>query len=111
MGAFLAFAMSGLYPNAGQNVYLITPPFFESVSYTHPVTGKTATVKNVNFDATYKEIYIQSARLNGKTYSKNWIQHDFFLDGGVLELVLGAAESDWGTTEGDLPPSSHLGTQ
>ena len=38
-------------------------------------------------------------------WTKNWISHDFFVDGGVLELELGPAESAWGTHVEDLPPS------
>lgn len=108
-GSFVAFAMSGLFPVAGQNVYLIIPPFFESVSYTSPITGKTATIKNVNFDPDYKNIYIQSAKLNGETYTKNWIGHELFLEGMTLELTLGDSESDWGTRDEDLPPSTSAG--
>ncbi|KAK3670476.1 hypothetical protein LTR78_009580 [Recurvomyces mirabilis] len=104
MGSFAALAMLGLFPNPGQDVYLITPPFFEEWSITNPVTGKKATVRNVNFDGTGC-IYIQNATLNGVPYTKNWIQHSFFLEGGVLELTLGSSESAWGTREEDLPPS------
>ena len=75
MGSFVAFSMMGLFPNPGQNVYLITPPYFQSVNITSPVTGKTAMVRNVNFDPTYKNIYIQRATLNGKPYTKNWIEY------------------------------------
>ncbi|KAH2985146.1 hypothetical protein KXW58_008857 [Aspergillus fumigatus] len=105
MGAFTVFTMMGLFPNPGQNVYLIIPPFFEAVSITHPVTNKTATIRNVNFDSSYRRIYIQSARLNGEPYTKNWIGHEFFTEGWTLELTLGEEESDWGTGVGDLPPS------
>ncbi|GIZ47864.1 hypothetical protein CKM354_001094400 [Cercospora kikuchii] len=108
-GSFLAFAMSGLFPVAGQNVYLITPPFFEFVGWTSPVTGKTATIRNVNFDVEYENIYIQSAKLDGEEYARSWIGHEFFLEGGVLELTLGSQESDWGTREEDLPPSASSG--
>lgn len=101
--------MSGLFPVAGQNVYLIIPPFFESVSYTNAITGKTATIKNINFDAQYKNIYVQSATLDGEPYTKNWIGHELFLEGKTLELTLGPKESDWGTKQGDLPPSSSSG--
>ena len=111
MGSFMAFAMSGLFPNAGQNVYLITPPFFESVSFTSPVTGKTATIQNTNFDPSYAGVYIQSATLDGQSYTRNWIGHEFFLQGQTLELVLGEAESDWGTSVEDRPPSTGLGAQ
>lgn len=105
-GSFLAFAMSGLFPVAGQNVYLIVPPFFEEVSYTHPQTGNVARIVNRNFDETYKAIYIQNATLDGEEYGKSWIGHEFFVKGGTLELTLGETESGWGTTETSLPPSS-----
>ena len=105
MGSFVALTMMGLFPNPGQDVYFITPPFFEEWSVTNKLTGKKATVRNVNFDAAYENIYIQSAMLDGVPYSRNWIGHSFFLDGGVLELTLGRNESSWGTRDEDLPPS------
>ncbi|SMR59781.1 unnamed protein product [Zymoseptoria tritici ST99CH_3D1] len=104
-GSFVAFAMSGLFPVAGQNVYLIIPPLFESVEYKHPITGKVAKIANANFDPEYKRIYIQNATLDGEPYTKNWIGHDFFLNGGTLEFQLGEQESEWGTRDEDLPPS------
>ncbi|OTB10483.1 glycoside hydrolase family 92 protein [Daldinia sp. EC12] len=105
MGSFVAFSMMGLFPNPGQNVYLIIPPFFESVNITHPQTGKTATIRNVNFDPSYEGIYIQSATLDGEPYTKNWIDHSFFTEGKELVLTLGRNESSWGTAVKDLPPS------
>ncbi|KAG9238045.1 glycoside hydrolase family 92 protein [Amylocarpus encephaloides] len=109
MGSFTTLAMMGLWPVPGQNVYLITPPYFPSVSLTSPQTGKTATIRNVNFDPSYGAIYIQSVTLDGEMYTRNWITHDFWLEGGVLELTLGRNESEWGTGMGDLPPSSSTG--
>ncbi|CAG8984009.1 hypothetical protein HYALB_00009018 [Hymenoscyphus albidus] len=105
MGAFVAFSMMGLFPNPGQNVYFITPPYFESVSTTSPLTKKTATIRNVNFDPSYQNIFIQSATLNGEPYTKNWIDHSFFTEGKELVLTLGSTESAWGTRVEDLPPS------
>ncbi|KAK6224069.1 hypothetical protein LQW54_000216 [Pestalotiopsis sp. IQ-011] len=105
MGSFLAFSTMGLFPNPGQNVYLITPPYFESVSIKSPITGNTATIRNVNFDPSYEAIYIQSATLDGEPYTKNWIDHSFFTEGKELVLTLGKNESSWGTAVKDLPPS------
>jgi putative alpha-1,2-mannosidase len=105
MGTFMAFTMLGLFPNPGQNVYLIIPPFFESVNITSPVTGKVARIRSINFDAAYNNIYIQSATLNGQNYTKNWIDHSFFTEGQELVLTLGRNESSWGTKQADLPPS------
>ncbi|KAL4886575.1 glycosyl hydrolase family 92-domain-containing protein [Aspergillus karnatakaensis] len=105
MGSFVAMTMMGLFPNPGQNVYLISAPFFESVDITSPLTGQTAKVRTVNFDSSYQNIYIQSATLNGEPYTRNWIEHEFFREGGELVLVLGRNESTWGTETDDLPPS------
>jgi putative alpha-1,2-mannosidase len=105
MGSFAALVMMGIFPNAGQDVYFITPPFFESISIKNGQTGKTATIRNVNFDPSHKAIYVQSAKLDGVPYTRNWLQHSFFLEGGTLELVLGDKESDWGTRAQDVPPS------
>jgi hypothetical protein len=108
MGSFVAFSMLGLFPNPGQDVYLITPPFFEAVNITSPVTGKVARIRNVNFDPSYENIYIQRATLDGEAYRKNWIGHDFFTEGRELVLYLGRNETDWGRRDADLPPSLSL---
>lgn len=97
-------SMMGLFPNPGQNVYFITPPFFESVNITSPITKRTARVRVKNFDPTYTNVYIQLATLDGKPYTKNWVDHSF-TEGKELVLVLGRNESNWGTREEDLPPS------
>lgn len=110
MASFTLFSTIGLFPNPGQNVYFIIPPFFESVSITSPLTNKTATIRNVNFDKEYSNIYIQKATLNGKEYTKNWIGHEFFAEGWTLELELGSVESGWGTREEDRPPSVSTGS-
>ncbi|OQD74732.1 hypothetical protein PENDEC_c009G02777 [Penicillium decumbens] len=111
MGSFVAMSMMGLFPNPGQSVYLITVPFFESVSIVSPLTGKTATLRVINWDKfnslnnTGGTGFIQSATLNGQPYTKNWVSHDFFTEGQDLVLVLGRNESAWGTKPEDLPPS------
>jgi putative alpha-1,2-mannosidase len=115
MGSFVAMAMMGLFPNPGQDVYLLTVPFFESVSIVSPLTGKTATVRTVNWaefntpNATGAAVggngFIHSATLDGVEYTRNWIGHDFFTEGRELVLVLGREEGVWGTKRGDLPPS------
>ena len=106
MGSFTALTMMGLYPMSGQDVYLIIPPFFPEINIRSRLTGKTATIRNVNFDPAYENIYIQSATLNGEPYEKSWITHSFFHDGGVLELTLGSQESSWGSNETLYPPSA-----
>lgn len=106
MGSFLFFSMIGLFPVAGQNVYLISAPFFESVSLTHPATGGTATIRVASgWDAGYQSIYIQNVTVNGQPWTKSWIGHEFFTEGWTMELSLGTNESSWGTATTDRPPS------
>ena len=106
IGSFTSLAMIGLYPVAGQDVYVVTPPYFPEVKVRSKQSGKTATIRCINFDSGYKNIYVQSAKLDGVVWEKNWVRHRFWMEGGTLELVLGSEESKWGTREEDLPPSS-----
>lgn len=111
MGSFLFFSMAGLFPVAGQDVYLISAPFFESVSLTHPVTGKMATIRVTSgWDAGYQSIYIQNVTVNGQPWPKSWIGHDLFTEGWTIELSLGTMESGWGTATADRPPSYAVST-
>lgn len=115
MGSFSTLAMMGLWPVAGQDVYLISSPFFPELSVTNGLTGKTATVRAVGLEVdgqgAYANVYVQRATRDGQPWTKNWIDHAFFRDGGVLELTLGKDESDWGTADADLPPSMSTGRQ
>lgn len=105
MGGFVVFGMMGLFPVAGQDVYLISAPFFQEINITSPLTGKTAQIKTTGFDASYENIYIQNVTVNGQPWTKSWIGHAFFNEGWSIELSLGNQESDWGTKLEDRPPS------
>lgn len=109
MASFSTLSMLGLWPVAGQDVYLLIPPFFREVNITSPITGRTATIRSVGFDPAYRRVAVQSATLDGEVWTRSWVQHRFFLEGGVLEFVLGEGESGWGAGEGDLPPSASTG--
>jgi putative alpha-1,2-mannosidase len=64
--------------------------------------GKTFTVIARNNSA--KNVYIQSAKLNGRPHKECWIDHADIAAGGVLELEMGPTPNDkWGATvEEDL---------
>lgn len=50
-----------------------------------------------------ENIYVQSAKLNGKPYSKSYIMYDDMMKGGILELTMGNQPSKWGTRQSDRP--------
>ncbi|CAK5267312.1 unnamed protein product [Mycena citricolor] len=108
MGAYAVWSLLGFYPVAGQDTYLLSRPHFPQTKIRNQLTGNVATITAQGLSAT--NIYIQSATLNGKSYTKNWISHQLFLDGGELILVMGASkDSTWGTGQQDLPMSLSTG--
>ncbi|KAA1467435.1 alpha-1,2-mannosidase, putative subfamily [Dentipellis sp. KUC8613] len=109
MGAFVVWGSVGLFPVAGQAVYLLSTPLFAEVAFRNAVTRTTARITTVHFDGAKRNRYVQSAKLDGKPYTKNWISHDIFTKGGTLELTLGPRPSSWGTNQEDLPPSVSTG--
>ena len=55
-------------------------------------------------NANDKNIYIQSAKLNGQELNRCWFRHTDISDGGSLEFIMGNKPSKWGQS-GELPPS------
>ncbi len=106
MSAWYVLAALGFHPvNPGDDVYIIGSPLFEKVTIRlDPVyyKGKTFTVKaNRNSN---ENIYVQSAKLNGKPLTRAWLRHDEIVNGGTLELEMGPQpDKNWG--KDDLPPS------
>ncbi|EEY22009.1 conserved hypothetical protein [Verticillium alfalfae VaMs.102] len=109
MGAFAAFVMMGFFPVAGMDVYLLTAPFFREVRLRARKPGREAVIRKVaargEDPMAEGMLYVQSVKLNGRKWTKSWITHDFFAEGGLLEVKVGKEESAWGTNEEDLPPS------
>ena len=59
--------------------------------------GKTFTILAHN--ANKKNIYIQSAKLNGKEYDKNYFTHQDIIQGGTLEFQMGPnPNTNWGAS-------------
>lgn len=101
MSAWYVFQAMGFYPNAGQDVYLITSPVFENVRISME-GGKMFEIKATG--ASPDNIYVQSARLNCVDLDRCWLSHREIISGGRLELVMGDSPSEW-ALNGNLPPS------
>ena len=48
-------------------------------------------------------IYVQSARLNGRKYTKSYVDFPDIVAGGTLELFMGSKPSKFGTSKKDRP--------
>ncbi|WP_333626280.1 GH92 family glycosyl hydrolase [Sphingobacterium siyangense] len=95
MSAFVVFSQMGFYPvTPGLTSYSIGSPFFQKVSIQLP-NGKSFVIIGKNASA--KNKYIQSAKLNGQSLNVPQLTHADVLKGGTLEFVMGdRANRNWG---------------
>lgn len=98
MSAWYVLAASGIHPICpGDQRYEITSPVFEKVLFNlspEYASGKTFVIEAHNNSP--ENVYIQSARLNGKPYDKSYLMHGDLVKGGELVLEMGKAPSAWG---------------
>ncbi len=87
MSAWYLFAAMGFYPSdpAAETYDLCSPLFSSALNLPNGKQFKLVVKKKGEDD-----IYIQSLRLNGKPYTKNYITHTDITNGGTLEFTLGA---------------------
>jgi predicted alpha-1,2-mannosidase len=85
----------------GTDQYVIGSPVFNKITITLE-DGKKFIVEAKNNSK--ENVYIQSATLNGKNYTHNWLRHSDITNGGVLQLVMGNTPSTQrGLSEEDKP--------
>ena len=89
----LLFHMMGLYPNAGQDYYLINTPLLEETIFRLD-NGRTFRISTQGLSD--KNRYIQSVTLNGAAYPYSAIRHKDIIAGGELILKMGKKPSEWG---------------
>ena len=89
MSAWYVLNAMGFYQVCpGKPVYSIGRPLFNQVTI-NLTNGKKFVVKAVNNSKANK--YVQSIKLNGKTLDKPFFNHSDIMNGGELELVMGAS--------------------
>ena len=101
MSAWYILSSVGLYqvdPVGGR--FVIGSPLFDKATV-NVGRGKTFTVVAKNNSD--KNIYVQSARLNGKTLKNSYVDFNDIRHGGTLELVMGPKPSKWATAAACRP--------
>ena len=97
MSSWYVLSSLGFYPvTPGHDYYAIGTPLFKEATI-NLENNNSFTIKARNVSD--KNIYIQSAKLNGENYNKSFLKHTSILEGGVLEFVMGDKPSDWGVEE------------
>jgi len=100
--AFVVFSAMGFYPiTPGLPIYTIGSPWFTKSTLQLP-DGKKFIISAPKCSAINK--YIQSAKLNGKLLDGPWFTHTDIVNGGVLELEMGAyPNKEWGSNTKSIP--------
>ena len=102
MSAWYVLSAIGLYqvePAGGK--YIIGSPIVDEAVLN---VGNGRTFRIVTHNNSDENIYIQSARLNGKRYSKSYLSFKDIVKGGTLELQMGNTPSEkWGVKQKDRP--------
>lgn len=103
MSSWFIWSALGMYPvNPANGVYVFGSPLFNRATI-NVGKGKTFTVQTTNNSK--DNIYIQSATLNGKPYTKSFIRHEDLLKGGTLIFVMGNKPNKaFGEAKGNRPP-------
>lgn len=87
MSAWYVMSAMGFYSVCpGIPEYTIGSPIFDEVRINHE-NGNTLTIKTINNSA--NACYIQSAKLNGKSFDSTTLQHESIVTGGELIFEMG----------------------
>jgi predicted alpha-1,2-mannosidase len=102
MSSWLIFQTLGIYPVAGQDIYLISAPSIPDASLVL-ANGKKLRLVAKNLDRDGLNRYVQSVTLNGVDLPNAWFRHDQIKDGAILVFTMGSAPTNWGRA---VPPPS-----
>lgn len=85
----------------GTDEYVIGSPVFKKATITME-NGKKFVINAPNNSSS--NVYIQTARLNGNTYTKNYLTHSDIINGGEIYFEMGASpKKNRGTHPNDTP--------
>ncbi len=104
LSSWYVWASLGLFPVAGQNLFLVNAPAYVHARLT---TGDSSlTIETEGFvepEPDRPAQYVQSLRLDGTGLDRSWLTAQELHRGGTLVVELGSATSGWATAT--RPPS------
>jgi predicted alpha-1,2-mannosidase len=105
MSAWYLFTALGFYPlNPASGEYMIGSPLFTRMSLAVG-GGRRFTVNAANNSAV--NVYIQSARLNGRPLNAPMVRYEDIVRGGTLEFVMGPKPAAWAAAWRAKPLPAH----
>ena len=111
MGSLAVLMKMGLFSMKGgtsaEPIYELSGPIFDKITIEldpNYYSGERFEIIATNNPS--ENPYIQSASLDGQALDRPWFSHKDLVDGGKLELEMGAMPNEeWGIGEGMAPPS------
>ena len=105
--AWYVFSALGFYPVCpGSNQYIIGSPYLDKMTI-HLENGK-----QVNLTREGKGCYIQSMTIDGKPYTRNYLDHNRLMQGADIRFVMGDTPNVYrGITPADFPYSFSTGSR
>ncbi|HEY9282501.1 MAG TPA: GH92 family glycosyl hydrolase [Pyrinomonadaceae bacterium] len=102
MSAWYVLSAAGFYPvTPGSPVYATGSPLFDEIRF-NLENGEAFTVRALNQSP--QNVYVQSATLDGRPYTKSFITHSDIMRGGELVFTMSERPNTrWGTGAGDSP--------
>lgn len=107
LSSWYVWASLGLFPVAGQNLFLLNAPAFSAATVRMP--GDDLEIRTRGFVEPTPGgpvQYVQSVELDGEPLERSWITGDRLHAGGELLVELGPEPGTWGTAH--RPPSRPL---
>jgi predicted alpha-1,2-mannosidase len=110
MSAWYILSAAGFYSvTPGSPIYAIGSPLFPEVRF-NLENGKSFVVRARNVSE--RNVYIQSATLNGKSFNKSFLTHDELMAGGELVFQIGSSPNrTWGRGVRSEPESRVAGPE
>ncbi|WP_093022559.1 GH92 family glycosyl hydrolase [Pustulibacterium marinum] len=102
--AWYVFSALGFYPVCpATDEYVMGAPLFKKATIALQ-NGKTITINAP--ENSEENMYIQSMKMNGETYTKNYLSHTELMKGATIDINMGAKpNTNRGTTPEDAPYS------
>jgi putative alpha-1,2-mannosidase len=107
LSSWYVWASLGLFPVAGQDLYLVHPPSWRSARLA--VGAAAVQIDTTGFvepEPGGPVNHVQRVSLDGRVIDRSWLTGDELRRGGRLLVELGPDPSSWGTAPGARPPSS-----
>lgn len=107
LSSWYVWASLGIFPVAGQNVFLLNAPSWRESRL--ELGDAVLTVETRGFEEPEREKppqYVQSVTLDGVPLERTWLTGPELHRGGRLVVELGATPSGWGADDGSRPPSA-----